>query len=373
MTTRLSSARRRLGVQSLEVRNLLAGDVGDVDSAAADRLEAVVMADVNADGAVSAVDALQVINRINAIANGVPGIVDGVLARWDVNGDGSVSAVDALQIINRINGTNPDIVDVAMELLPADRADWVVDRSGPLGESVREFVAGINELRLRGDLPAPAAAGLIGNVARLVGQAGTPSAASLGALASTWQSVVADRELTGVEMQSLVRGIRGVLTSTGASDGRVDAVIDDLNTVIGSVDFEIDDVRRLIVRVQSVLESLPGDDGGEDARGDDSLEDRIEVAAEGLVRVMTGGEPLSRLVDVITDVADEDDSLRWPSFTLVRTFFANYLTARFNDGRIDAGELAGLSGDLNAILESAGLNDDIRTRLVDRFESLFNV
>ena len=54
--------------------------------------------DVNADGGVSAVDALMVINSLNDSAEGES---RSVLS--DVNGDGQVTALDALQVINYLN------------------------------------------------------------------------------------------------------------------------------------------------------------------------------------------------------------------------------------------------------------------------------
>ncbi|MEO8497231.1 MAG: Ig-like domain-containing protein, partial [Planctomycetota bacterium] len=60
--------------------------------------------DVNADGSVSAIDALLIINEINK--NGsheIPSTTAAVAPFWDVNGDGFVSAIDVLRVVNAIN------------------------------------------------------------------------------------------------------------------------------------------------------------------------------------------------------------------------------------------------------------------------------
>ncbi|MEM6363627.1 MAG: dockerin type I domain-containing protein [Planctomycetota bacterium] len=57
----------------------------------------VIPEDVNGDGLVSALDALQIINLLNRIADE---LANEFGHRADVNGDGRVSALDALQIIN---------------------------------------------------------------------------------------------------------------------------------------------------------------------------------------------------------------------------------------------------------------------------------
>ncbi|MDA1053261.1 MAG: Ig-like domain-containing protein [Planctomycetota bacterium] len=60
--------------------------------------------DVNGDGAVSAIDALLIINEINK--NGpheIPGTSAAIAPFWDVNGDGSVSSIDVLRVVNALN------------------------------------------------------------------------------------------------------------------------------------------------------------------------------------------------------------------------------------------------------------------------------
>ena len=91
-----SGHKRRPLLETLESRQLLAVDWRNP----ADQF------DVNADQAVTALDALQVINELNRRESG-----DSLLSEpyaegrpyVDVNGNGSVSAVDALQIINELN------------------------------------------------------------------------------------------------------------------------------------------------------------------------------------------------------------------------------------------------------------------------------
>ena len=86
---------RKLRLQSLENRNLLAGDVG----------VEIVANDVNGDGHVTAVDALQVINALQSQSKG--GVIED-LSTVDVNQDGVLSPRDALGVINQlISGRTP--------------------------------------------------------------------------------------------------------------------------------------------------------------------------------------------------------------------------------------------------------------------------
>lgn len=64
---------------------------------------AALAEDVNGDGAVSAVDALQVINDINLKDSRWLTFDESLTSRIDVNNDGRASALDALMVINRLN------------------------------------------------------------------------------------------------------------------------------------------------------------------------------------------------------------------------------------------------------------------------------
>lgn len=113
MTPRRHPGRRFLGHEFLEGRNLLAGMIsGEEGSAFQNPLDAN---DLNADGAVSAADALAAINSLNSGAAGdlgatfapptLHGIVHDAAADYlDATGDGYLSAGDALAVINAING-----------------------------------------------------------------------------------------------------------------------------------------------------------------------------------------------------------------------------------------------------------------------------
>jgi len=87
------SKHRKLGLQSLENRNLLAGDVGVIGVE-------IFASDVNGDGEVTPVDALQVMTALQSQNKG--GVVED-LASVDVNKDGVLSPRDALVVVNQLN------------------------------------------------------------------------------------------------------------------------------------------------------------------------------------------------------------------------------------------------------------------------------
>tara|TARA_R110002049_G_scaffold27321_2_gene94212 strand:- start:404134 stop:406575 length:2442 start_codon:yes stop_codon:yes gene_type:complete len=135
-------AHRALTVQSLEQRQLLAGDLAPMQNT-------VLPEDVDADGIVSTADAFLLVNQLSRPdSNSRPGsnlnALAGVFA--DVNGDGIMTARDALRVINRLSrgesgahnapsgGTH---VGPAHEGIPGDEHDGIPGDEGAPGDEGR--------------------------------------------------------------------------------------------------------------------------------------------------------------------------------------------------------------------------------------------
>ena len=86
---------KALRVETLERRNLMAGDVSPWHND-------IVAQDVNADGRLTPLDALLVVNDLNV--NGSRKISSQGIGHFiDVNNDGNVTAIDSLMVINALN------------------------------------------------------------------------------------------------------------------------------------------------------------------------------------------------------------------------------------------------------------------------------
>lgn len=115
----------------------------------------VSRADVNASGEVTAADALQVINRLNADSSNelpAPGSIDEVLGSfYDVSGDGLVTPTDALQVINILNETQATSE-------PISRAKSILIEVGafPEDEDDVEGASKASELALNSSVPSQA-------------------------------------------------------------------------------------------------------------------------------------------------------------------------------------------------------------------------
>ncbi|TWT83296.1 Dockerin type I repeat protein [Planctomycetes bacterium CA13] len=107
--------------------------------------------DVNADGKVTAVDAVQVINLIGNSSNGQAEGNDADAAQRnaaDVNFDGNVTPLDALLIINELSRTSPALVPVASEQIELLRASEGVDRLASLDDGPATIASNIEGIAI---------------------------------------------------------------------------------------------------------------------------------------------------------------------------------------------------------------------------------
>ncbi len=111
--------------ETLEARNLLTADMVAFQNP-------LLYQDVNFDQFISQIDALQVINHVNASTESEPTEIQSF---FDVDGDDAVSGIDALRIINNLNGVEVthqsvfeqmddfvDEIETMDDLIPADLA-----------------------------------------------------------------------------------------------------------------------------------------------------------------------------------------------------------------------------------------------------------
>lgn len=134
-----SSQRRRAIFESLEDRRLLTASPGS---------DAFSHLDVNRDGTITELDALQVINVLQAdhIASGL-GKSDAE-PRHDVNQDGKVSAVDALWVINFVNSEDEYVITQSMQSEPAPTASISLPGQIRARDIVELTIHSINDLDL---------------------------------------------------------------------------------------------------------------------------------------------------------------------------------------------------------------------------------
>jgi len=115
-------------------------------------------ADANADGSVSPVDALVIINHINDQGSGtlpVPPPTN-IVFFFDTNGDGSVSPVDVLIVINLLNTNGEGEDSHPPRLIPM--TSWVGSAMSPVDTAVRRPASHVTSADILGDWLRPASA-----------------------------------------------------------------------------------------------------------------------------------------------------------------------------------------------------------------------
>ncbi len=109
-------------VDALQVINAMERGTGEIDLSWQNPVDRF---DVNDDDGVSAVDALMIVNELrnakvyNPASGQLPAVTDdvGPAPFYDVSGDGKLSAVDAIQVINEIarrDKAEPELFDLAL-------------------------------------------------------------------------------------------------------------------------------------------------------------------------------------------------------------------------------------------------------------------
>ncbi|WP_404306326.1 Ig-like domain-containing protein [Neorhodopirellula lusitana] len=136
------TSKRRLLSESLEDRQLLAGDVGASIEPSEDVAVEVAAAhnywnayDVDNSGAVTPLDALKVINHLNSLnAEGEAPALNAELTGFvDVNSDHNVTALDALMVINELNAEGeaiPSDYTVGYQITPRNLDDTLLTDVG---------------------------------------------------------------------------------------------------------------------------------------------------------------------------------------------------------------------------------------------------
>jgi hypothetical protein len=136
-----TSARRRLQSESLEKRQLLAGDLLTAHNYA-------IAEDVNGDYKVSPLDALLVINHLsrNGGSQNLEGVERGSLDRfYDVSGDDKVTPLDALRVINRLSRGEAvgELIELRLNPRTAEDAAFTASQ---FDAATRTLTVGVNEV-----------------------------------------------------------------------------------------------------------------------------------------------------------------------------------------------------------------------------------
>lgn len=219
----MKNLRRVLGIEGLEARAMMAADLGVAPAAD--------VMDINADGVVSPVDALQVINNLRHDSLSTRN-----LAVMDVNGDGAVSSLDALAVVNRLNGGN--LREGGLRQRIGDKISEIRDtRAAELGDEatdIREQVQAIREDATRPDRSV---------VRQLVMEV---------------RAVRADGEVTQDERSTVASRVDAVFESANVSNADREELRESIRSLAESRDVDRDDVASRFQNMRSQFQDQAG-------------------------------------------------------------------------------------------------------------------
>ncbi|MEZ6110255.1 MAG: dockerin type I domain-containing protein [Pirellulaceae bacterium] len=232
--------RRKLAVESLESRRLLAVDVAAVAE--------LFSMDVNIDGEVSPIDALLVINHLNANAAGP---LAGAPAVLDVNGDGEISPNDVQRVVNRLNlqgagriGALDILGDQSLSLTEAQRS------------ALDQLMTDLNSLRAEFDITASTVASMVGNFSDLFESATAPSATAVTTLFTRFENATSDGQISIFEFLQLSGDVNAVLSSAGLSQQQIQETLGSLTSLIQDSGVSLDDFGVILDDVRVLFESF---------------------------------------------------------------------------------------------------------------------
>ncbi|MEM6469712.1 MAG: dockerin type I domain-containing protein [Planctomycetota bacterium] len=343
---------RRLGIQELESRRMLAGDL--------DLATSFVQMDVNTDGAISAIDALNIINDLeDRGAREVAGDRDA--SRRDVNRDGRLSPVDALRVINHLGRQGGG--RISMENLVGDREGIIGDTQR---ENLRSLFMNLNAIRLDSDVTAEQIVNFVRRIGSTLEGATLPSIGSIESLLDTVQTSADDGEFSPDELDQIESDLLNVFESMSVSEENAQQLIDDFRDIIESDGIEQENVAAIINDLQVIVEEFQ--DRFSDV--EDSRREHIRGLVTGIIAVLEDSDLSEQQIEEFIGnvrLAFEDATL--PDLRLVVRLFRD-TRAALRDGEITNGESAELTSGLDSVLESANISSEERGALLEDVEDI---
>ncbi len=375
---------RRLvgGLERLDERLPFAADM--------EHFQLLMALDVSGDGAVSPLDALQLINHLNS---GVSGVVRGALpggaagganraagearefinwlpARFDINGDRAVTPLDALNVINRINSHGSETISVSNLL-----GDTMQGLEPAQQTAIDALFQSLNGLRVRSDILPDQIMSAVTRVADLVSQAVMPTLEQLGAVRDTFFASMLDGNLSDSDIQAVSAEVGELIVAANVPQAEVDALIADFTAMYSQIDVNDADLDALLGNVETLvnafapnsldlpsvgqirqfldtniadLPNLLGNLGLLDDAGQLNLTQLLGTAGQTSLAELLGNVGQNNLVGLLGNVGQTN---------LAELLGNSELVALLGTaGQIDLSQLLGSSGQLNlaALLGTAG-------------------
>jgi hypothetical protein len=219
--------------------------------------------DVSGDGAVTALDALQVINQLNSGGSGAVrgsqmaaagefvGRAPVAPARFDINRDQVLTPLDALGIINRINSHGTESISVQGFL-----GDSLESLAPDQQSAIDSLFRSLNSLRTRSDIPPEQVMDAVARVRELIDRVTLPTAEQLDVVKDAFFASIADGELSTADIDGVQEQIRQLIQTLNVPQAEIDSLVADLTAMYDQIDLTDADLDSLLGNVETLVNAF---------------------------------------------------------------------------------------------------------------------
>lgn len=219
--------------------------------------------DVSGDGAVTPLDALQVINQLNSGGSGAvrgshmaaagefAGRAPVAPARFDINRDQALTPLDALGIINRINNHGTESISVEGFL-----GDSLESLAPEQQSAIDSLFRSLNSLRTRSDIPPEQVMDAVARVRDLIDRVTLPTAEQLDVVKDAFFASIADGELSTADIDGVQEQIRQLIQTLNVPQAEIDSLVADLTAMYDQIDLTDADLDSLLGNVETLVNAF---------------------------------------------------------------------------------------------------------------------
>ncbi|TWT97127.1 dockerin type I domain-containing protein [Neorhodopirellula pilleata] len=343
---------RSMRLEKLDARAMLAADFGMGASALA--------MDVNADGAVSASDALSVINHlVRSESQRGDGVVGDSLR--DTNRDGRISSIDALLVINHLNRHGGGTIQ--LRELVGPRGDRISDAQK---DNIRQLMGDLNSIRAESEVTPEQITQLLGDLATVAADATRPSEESVSQLIESAQAAAEDGKFTPVELAGLTADVQAVLESANISPKDAQSVADSVRSIVQASGVDQEDVQIIAADLNAIFAEFQN----REPVVSETQRENIRILVSDITAIRSESEVTPEQIEELrSSLFDLAEGATRPDRSLKLQLLRDTRAAR-SDGEISDADREQLASGVDAVLESANIPQAERDAVLEDIQSI---
>jgi hypothetical protein len=172
-------------------------------------------------------------------------------ARFDINRDQALTPLDALGIINRINSHGTESISV--EGFLGDSLDSLAPEQQ---SAIDSLFRSLNSLRTRSDIPPEKVMDAVARVRDLIDRVTLPTAEQLDVVKDAFFASIADGELSTADIDGVQEQIRQLIQALNVPQAEIDSLVADLTAMYDQIDLTDADLDSLLGNVETLVNAF---------------------------------------------------------------------------------------------------------------------